>query len=144
MRNFILNRRYMQADKIILFDGSCAFCNGFIRWVIRMDRVHFRLCDQQSACFQALARQHGLPLATGTEAGTIYLVQHGKAYTRTAAIARILRGCRQPFGLAGWLLSCIPAFISNPVYNWIARRRHQLVRKQACALPTLEMRERLV
>lgn len=134
----------MQPDSIILFDGACAFCNRFIRRVIRADRGRFRLCDQQSRLFALLAQEHGLPVATGADAGTIYLLQHGKAYTRAAAIARILCGCRLPYSLAGWLLRCIPPAIGNAIYDQAALRRHRLPGKKACSLPSPGMRERLL
>jgi predicted DCC family thiol-disulfide oxidoreductase YuxK len=126
-----------------LFDGACVFCNRFIRRVIRADRGHFLLCDQQSRRFLPLVQEHGLPVA-GANAGTIYLLQHGKAYTRAAAIGRILCGCRLPYSLAGWLLRCIPPAISNAVYDQVALRRHRLLRKKACSLPSPGMQERLL
>jgi predicted DCC family thiol-disulfide oxidoreductase YuxK len=134
----------MQADNIILFDGNCAFCNGFIRWIISIDQEHFRLCDQQSRQFRIIAHAYGLPLTTGPDAGTIYLVQSGKAYSRTAAVARILRGCRQPYPALGWLLQGVPSAIGNPAYDWIARRRHRLAMARACPLPTPEMQKRVI
>lgn len=134
----------MQADNIILFDGSCAFCNGFIRRILKVDRVRFRLCDQQSKQFRAIAQAHQLPLSNGKDAGTIFLIQGGKAYTRAAAISRILRGCKLPYRLLGRLLQLVPAVISNFIYNWIAARRHRIIMRQMCTMPTPEMRERVI
>lgn len=112
----------MQADNIILFDGSCAFCNGFIRRILKVDRVRFRLCDQQSRQFNVIAQAHRLPVSTGKKAGTIYLIQGGKAYTRARAVARILRGCSRRHRLMGRMIQLVPPVISNFVYNRIAKR----------------------
>lgn len=112
----------MQADNIILFDGSCAFCNGFIRRILKVDRVRFRLCDQQSRQFNVIAQEHRLLVSTGTKAGAIYLIQGGKAYSRTRAIARILRGCSRPYRIWGRLLLLVPPVIANLVYSRIAKR----------------------
>lgn len=112
----------MQADNIILFDGSCAFCNGFIRWILKVDRVRFRLCDQQSRQFSAIAQAHRLPPAAGKNAGTIYLIQGGKAYARAAAISRILRGCKLRYRMLGRLLQLTPPAISAYVFKRIAKR----------------------
>jgi predicted DCC family thiol-disulfide oxidoreductase YuxK len=134
----------MQADNIILFDGSCAFCNGFIRRILKVDRVRFRLCDQQSRQFTLIAQAHRLPLSAGKDAGTIYLIQGGKAYTRAAAISRILRGCKLPYRMMGRLLQLVPQFISNFVYDWIAQRRHRIIMSQVCTLPSPEMKQRVI
>ena len=113
---------FMQADNIILFDGSCAFCNGFIRRILKVDRVRFRLCDQQSRQFNVIAQEHRLPVSTGKKAGAIYLIQGGKAYTRARAVARILRGCHRRYRIIGRMMQLVPPFISNLVYNRIAKR----------------------
>ncbi|WP_188315954.1 thiol-disulfide oxidoreductase DCC family protein [Chitinophaga agrisoli] len=131
-------------NNIILYDGSCAFCNAFIRRIIHLDLVHFQLCDQQSRQFRPLAMAYSLPQAGGPGPGTIYLLQDGKVYTKTAAIGRILEGCRQPYSFLGWLLTIIPSAISNPVYDWIARRRHKLMTTHACPVPTAAMKERVI
>ncbi len=133
----------MQADNIILFDGNCAFCNGFIRRILKVDRVRFRLCDQQSRQFNVLAQAHCLPLSTGKDAGTIYLIQGGKAYTKAAAISRILRGCKLKYRLLGRLLQLAPKAVANFVYDWVAERRHRIMTKM-CSLPTPEMKERVI
>lgn len=112
----------MQADNIILFDGSCAFCNGFIRRILKVDRVRFRLCDQQSRQFNAIAQAHHLPVSAGKSKGAIYLIQGGRAYTRTRAIARILRGCKRPYRIMGRMLPLAPPVISNLVYRRIAKK----------------------
>ena len=116
----------MQADNIILFDGSCAFCNGFIRRILKVDRVRFRLCDQQSRQFNAIAQAHRLPVSAGKNAGTIYLIQGGRAYTRAKAIARILRGCKRSYRILGRVLQLTPPVISNLVYKRIAKRGRQV------------------
>jgi predicted DCC family thiol-disulfide oxidoreductase YuxK len=134
----------MQADNIILFDGSCAFCNGFIRRILKVDRVRFRLCDQQSRQFNVIAQAHRLPVSTGKNAGTIYLIQGGKAYTRAKAIARILRGCKRPYRIIGQLIQLVPPVISNSVYNWIAKRRHKIVKTKVCTIPSPGMQKRVI
>ncbi|HEY0609227.1 MAG TPA: DCC1-like thiol-disulfide oxidoreductase family protein, partial [Chitinophaga sp.] len=95
---------------------------GFIRHLLKVDRVRFRLCDQQSRQFNVIAQAHRLPLSTGIKAGTIYLIQGGKAYARGRAVARILRGCSRPYRIWGRLLLLMPPAIANLVYNRIAKR----------------------
>lgn len=112
----------MQADNIILFDGSCAVCNGFIRWILKVDKVRFRLCDQQSRQFSAIVQAHRLPPAAGKNAGAIYLIQGGKAYARAAAISRILRGCKLRYRMLGRVLQLAPPAIASYVFKRIAKR----------------------
>ncbi|WP_298733346.1 DCC1-like thiol-disulfide oxidoreductase family protein [uncultured Chitinophaga sp.] len=107
----------MQADNIILFDGRCTFCNGFIRRVLKVDRVRFRLCDQQSRLFNVIAQEHRLRISTGT----IYLIQGGKAYARGRAVARILRGCNRRYRMLGRMMLLVPPVISNLIFKRIAK-----------------------
>ena len=46
---------------LIVFDGVCVLCSGFVRMVVRLDRQnHFRFATAQSTFGEAQFRKHGL------------------------------------------------------------------------------------
>ena len=95
----------MKADgAVIVFDGVCALCSRWVRFLLRFDRKgRYRFAAMQGAHGRRLLETHGLdpddPLS-------FLLVEGGTAYTDTDAIVRVISGLggalRLP-GLARWL-----------------------------------------
>jgi hypothetical protein len=50
---------------LVVFDGVCVLCSGFVRFILKRDRSHaFRLTTAQSPLGQALFRHYGLDTET--------------------------------------------------------------------------------
>jgi predicted DCC family thiol-disulfide oxidoreductase YuxK len=132
----------MTTGPVVLFDGVCNFCNGTVNFLIRQDREKkLRFAALQSEAGQALLREHGLP--TG-EFGSFVFIEAGKAYTASTAGLRLYRHLpwywrwTQIF----WI---VPRPLRDAVYNWIARNRYRWFgKKNACMIPTPDMRERFL
>ena len=131
------------ADKpLILFDGDCNLCNGFVQFVIRRDpRARFRFAALRSAAAQAALADAGVREELPD---SIVLLQGGRVRTRSAAALAILRGL-------GWLWPLLSIFLVVPrplrdwVYDWVARNRIRWFgRQQSCWVPTPELRARFV
>ena len=133
----------MKADgAVIVFDGVCALCSRWVRFLLRFDRKgRYRFAAMQGAHGRRLLETHGLdpddPLS-------FLLVEGGTAYTDTDAIVRVISGLggalRLP-GLARWL----PAVLRDRGYRWLARNRYRWFgRHETCFLPTLEQRGRFL
>jgi len=129
------------ADKpLILFDGECNLCNGFVQFVIKRDpKARYRFAALRSAAAQA-----ALDAAGAAEAlpDSVVLVSGGRLRTRSAAALTILRSL-------GWLWPLTSVFVIVPrplrdlVYDWVARNRIRWFgRQQACWVPTPELRSR--
>ncbi|RSK23903.1 thiol-disulfide oxidoreductase DCC family protein [Hymenobacter metallilatus] len=128
---------------IILFDGVCNLCNGFVQFVIRHDAAgRFRFAALQSVAGQALLQRHRLP--TPPEPDSVVLLMAGQAYTHSAAALGILQH------LPGWrwlarLGQMFPRPLRDAVYRLIARHRYRWFgRQDACWLPTPELRARFL
>src|SRR5882762_5499318 len=76
-----------QLPPVILFDGVCNLCNGFVQFVIARDpAARFRFAALQSeSARRLLARLDGLAGLPDS----IVLVDRGRVYTRSSAALRI-------------------------------------------------------
>lgn len=126
---------------VILFDGTCAFCEGSVRFFAARDNGYFRFGASQSPEAAALLAQHG----TAREAArSIILIEDGTVFLRSTAALRIMRRLNAPWRWLGVLL-WVPLPIRDAVYRTIAAVRHRLAGKSnACEIPPPEIRARLI
>lgn len=137
-----MNQANSKTHAILLFDGVCNLCNGFVQFVIKRDsKGYFRFAPLQSEIGQELIKQHQLPYE---KLSTVVLIENEKAYTHSDVglrVARNLGGIWPVF----YGLTIFPRFIRNAVYNWIARNRYRWFgKKEACMIPTPELKERFL
>jgi predicted DCC family thiol-disulfide oxidoreductase YuxK len=131
------------SSPIILFDGSCNFCNASVLWIIRHDpNARFQFAPRQSEAARAVLAQRHIDPATLPE--SMILLEPHRILARTDAIITIARTLGLPWSLARLAL-IIPRPIRDAAYALIARNRHRLARKPAaCAVPTPELQARFL
>ena len=134
------------ASAIVLFDGVCNLCNGFVQFVIQHDPAgRFRFAALQSAAGQAVLKAHGLDAATlAAEPDSVLLELDGRLYSHSNAVLRIARELGGPWRLllAGYVL---PRAWRDAVYRFVARHRYRWFgRQESCWLPTPELRARFL
>lgn len=127
---------------VILFDGVCNLCNGFVQWLIRRDgQALFRYASLQSDAGQELLRAHGLGAAA---LNTVIMVYRSKVYTHSDVpleIARLLGGLWWPL----YAFKLVPRQLRDAVYNFVARNRYRWFgRQESCMVPTPELKERFL
>lgn len=125
-------------QSIILFDGVCNLCNGFVQFMIKHDsKRRFRYASLQSETGQSLLKSVGFP---ADEIDTVVLIEAGTGYTRSDVALRVARrlGGFWPLFTVFYI---IPRPIRNAVYNWIARNRYRWFgKREACMVPTPELK----
>ena len=130
------------AHAVILFDGECNLCNGWVDFVMRRDRAErFRFVSLQSDVARTLlgARRSADPLPD-----TIVLLEGGHTFERSAAVLRILRGLGFPWSVFS-LFTIVPRPVRDWTYNLIARNRYRWFGKRAtCRVPTPAERARFL
>lgn len=124
---------------LIVFDGVCVLCSGFMQAVIDRDASgRFRFTAAQGPLGQALYRDLGLDPA---RLDTMLLVVDGVAFEKLAAIIEIgwrLGGVWR----AAVLLRVLPARLRDWIYDGIAGNRYALFGKRdTCWLPTGDVAE---
>lgn len=112
-----------------------------VNFAIRNDRkAKLKFTPLQSITGQQLKKEFNIP----STIDTVILIDNGKVYTYAKAGIRISKYLNWPAKML-FALNIIPAFISQPVYKWIARNRYKWFgKKESCMVPTLEVRERFL
>ncbi len=130
-----------KSHPILLFDGVCNLCDGFVQWVIRRDPDGiFRFASLQSELGQSLIQKHQLT----TDLSTVILVDGEKTYSHSDVALEIVRQLGGFWTLL-YILKIVPSFIRNAVYNWIARNRYRWFgQKESCMIPTPELKGRFL
>lgn len=126
---------------VILFDGVCNFCNAAAIFIIRRDphRV-FRFASLQSRTGRDFTAR--FPELRGVD--SVILIENGVPYIESSAAFRIARRLRGPWMLAAGLLA-VPRPLRDAFYRFIAKRRYRWFgRRDACMLPTKEIRDRFL
>lgn len=127
---------------IVVFDGQCLLCNGWVQFLLRHDRPQrIRFASIQSAVGRQLLERAGLQVA---RLQTLLVIDGERSWQHTAAILRVLHALGWPWRLAwvGWL---VPAPLRDSLYRWVARNRYRIWGRSAtCMLPAPEHRARFL
>jgi len=131
-----------QFAPVILFDGVCNLCDGFVQFVIARDRAgRFQFAALQSeSARRLLARVDGF----GGLPDSIVLVDGGRVYTRSSAALRIARALPFPWPLARAFV-VVPRPVRDWIYDFVARHRYRWFgRKDVCMMPSPALRARFL
>jgi len=138
----VINSPTHHFSSVILFDGVCNLCNGFVTFVIARDPAgRFQFGPLQS---QAAQRLLGSIDSHEGSPDSVVLVENGRVWTRSAAALRIARGLSFPWPLA-YVFVVIPRPLRDWIYNLVARNRYRWFGKRdVCMVPTPELRARFI
>jgi predicted DCC family thiol-disulfide oxidoreductase YuxK len=127
---------------VVLFDGVCNLCNGFVRFVIPRDpRGRIRFAALQSEAARRLMAQAGV---TPGSADSIVLVEGQRAFVRSEAALRIARQLRFPWPVLYGLV-VVPRPLRDWVYDIVARNRLRWFgRRDVCMVPGPETQDRFL
>lgn len=129
--------------KLILFDGVCNLCNASVQYVIKHDK-------NQRFMFTALQSKTGKKIIDHFNIDTrkvdsiiLYTPEKGITYKSTAAL-KVAAQLGFPTNILSIFL-IIPSFISNWVYDVIAKNRYKWYgKKEACMIPTPELKSKFL
>lgn len=132
-----------QNKKIILFDGVCNLCNGFIQFVIKRDRSDvFRYASLQSELGQELLSERHIDT---TKIDSVVLIEPGVAYYIKSDAALQIGSHLKGYSGLSRVLYLIPSSVRNIVYDLIARYRYAWFgEKDACMIPTPELKAKFL
>ena len=134
--------RGVEQGAIVVFDGVCALCSGWVDFLLRHDhRRQFRFAAMQGESGRRLLAGHGLdpddPLS-------FLLLDADGARTDSDAIVAVLVRLGGAWRVAG-ALRVLPRRVRDALYRRLARNRYRWFgKKDACYLPPAAERNRFL
>lgn len=127
---------------IVLFDGTCGFCEGAVRFIAARDPDgYFYFAPSQWPAARAALEARGVAPDT---ARSLVLIEGAEVFLRSTASLRVAARLTWPWRAARVLL-WVPEPLRDLGYRCVAAIRHRLARpSQACEVPPPEIRERLL
>jgi len=128
-------------NEIILFDGNCNFCTGWVLWVIRRDKKkRYKFSASELPAAQELLKKFN----NKSTDESVVLVAGDHIYQKSDAALHILIGLGGIFQFA-FVLFIFPRFLRNFIYDIIARNRYKWFgRKEQCFIPDEKIKERFI
>ena len=127
---------------IIIFDGHCALCSGWVSFVLRHDRAAaFRLLPAQTALGAALYRHYRLD---PEDYETNILIADGVAFFKSESAIGMLERLGAPWSAAR-VLRLLPASLRDRLYEIVARNRLRWFgRREQCLISAPRYEDRFL
>jgi predicted DCC family thiol-disulfide oxidoreductase YuxK len=129
-------------EAVILFDGVCNLCSGFVQFVLpRDDAGKYLFASLQSDVGQALLAEHDLPT---DELESVVLIEGEESYVKSAAVIRIAADLGGVYRLLS-PFRFLPRAIRDGAYDFVADHRYQWFgKKDQCMLPSGDVQSRFL
>jgi len=142
---FLLRPQSPGTQAILLFDGICNLCNGFVNFILEHDsqkNVHF-VSIQSEKGQKLLKNVNRFDLTVNIS--TIVLIENiADVYTHSTAALRVFGLLDPPWSLF-YTLIIFPTFIRDTVYSIIANWRYDLFGKDDfCRVPSKDIQDRFL
>ena len=124
---------YSLPANVIVFDSQCVLCDRWVRFVVYHDkRAVFYFASVHSETGSNLLRLAGLDQLNPE---SMLFMRNGHIYSHTDAILRVLWQLGGPWRFS-LIMRILPAFIRDPLYVAVAKRRYQWFgTKETCLMP---------
>ena len=121
----------------IFYDGTCGICHRFVRFSLsRMTPQNpLYFSPLEGATFRKI--EENFPRHPFPDSIVVYDETSGRLLFKSEAVIKVLSLLMQPWKSIGFILKGIPLFISNRVYDFIAKIRRRLFKKPKQSCPVL-------
>jgi len=129
-------------EAVILFDGVCNLCSGFVQFVVPRDAEgKYRFASLQSDVGQALLAEHDL---ASDDLDSVVLIEDGESYVKSSAIIEIASGLGGRYRLLS-PFRYVPKSVRDRVYDFVADNRYRWFgKKDRCMMPTGDVESRFI
>ena len=126
-------------NEIIIYDGICVLCNYFIQFILEKDRkAHFKVTNLQSEFTKTK-----YPEVLSVDSVAVIL-ENGNILQKSKAVHYILQKIKVLL-LIRILISVLPTFFSNIIYDCVALIRYKLFGKyQQCPILKGDLKKRII
>ena len=129
-------------DPVLLFDSTCVMCSRLVPWIIGHEsdqRLHFAALQSDVAVREL--RGCGV---TDIDFETMYVIEDGRCYTRSDAVAQVGRHLSWPWRVVA-ATAVAPVALRDRLYRFVARNRYRWSGTRVeCDVPTLSVRQRFL
>lgn len=126
-------------SQVVLFDGVCLFCEGWVNFVIdnlANEKIYF--IQLQKVELTSLSNQI-IEKFGGESDSILCITENGTLKLKSDASLHVMSSLRFPFGIMSKILMLVPRFVRNFVYDFIGRRRYNIWGKRDyCIVPAGE------
>lgn len=138
-----MRKQVVDANPLILFDGSCGMCSRLVGFVLRNESSKtLQFVPNNSEYGRLLSNTHGLDVKV-TE--TVVLIDSEGVHLYSDAVFRIANFLNAPWS---WIRHgvWIPKPLRDSLYRFVARNRHRFMGRTdpTCFVVSEEDRERIV
>ena len=126
-------------DHLVIFDGICNLCNGFVRFIIRHDRNgRIKFAPLQSSVGQEYINTDHV------NTDSVVYITGNKYYYKSEAVLHILKDMGRIWKLFyGFIV--LPAFLRDHLYDLFAKYRYRIFgKKDKCMVPSPELKGRFI
>ena len=125
--------------EIIIYDGVCVLCNFFIRWILKKDQnFNFKVTNLQSN----FTKTNYIEVTKVDSVAVI--LKDGVILQKSKAVSYILKKTKRLL-LIRLLLIVFPSFLSNFIYDLIAKSRYLLFGKySSCPVLVGDLKSRII
>lgn len=125
---------------VIYFDGVCGLCNGFVDFIMKIDReskFHFSPLQSEHA-------KNNLPAEYVQDLDSVVVQIDGKTLRKSKAVFAVLKKLGGVWGMAS-AFGVLPEGLLNKAYDMVAENRYKIFgKKETCRLPSPEERSRFL
>lgn len=125
---------------VIYFDGVCGLCNGFVDFIMKIDReskFHFSPLQSEHA-------KKSLPAEYVQDLDSVVVQIDGKTLRKSKAVFAVLKKLGGVWGMAS-AFGILPEGLLNKAYDMVAENRYKIFgKKETCRLPSPEERSRFL
>ena len=130
-----------QIKPILLYDGSCGFCQQSVQFILQNERaedIYFAPLDSELA--KGILEKHPHLLTIDS----IVFLKGNDLLVESDAVFELASYLQKPYYL-GKYIRIIPKTLRDYMYRFVARHRHHLIRNNnACMLPSAKQRKRFL
>jgi len=145
-----ISRNTVQAnsDAVLLFDGVCVLCNGFVNFIIATNsRKDILFAPLQTTQATKLLKELNME-EYAKNINSVVLIERSSTgsavYSKSTAALRVLLRLDEPLPIL-YSLMIFPSFIRDTVYDLIATHRYDVFGKEElCRAPTPEEQTRFL
>lgn len=133
-----INNKY-----IVFFDGECNFCNFWVKQVLKNERENNIYFSRLNSSFSKKTMDQLKVDLKNTD--SIIVLYQDNIYTKSDAIALILKQLKLPFPFFAAIVSALPNFLTNFFYDIIAKYRLKVFGKsESCDYSLFQKKNRML